>query len=61
MRNNAAERCIKCGMRNVGLVAIYPAADYVRNEVSARQLSGSHFLILYLSEISSTSKNRPIY
>jgi len=40
MRNNAAERCIKCGMRKVSLVAIHPAADYARNEVSARQLCG---------------------
>jgi len=36
MRNNAAERCIKCGMRKVSLAAIHPAADYARNEVSAR-------------------------
>jgi len=40
MRNNAAERCIKCGMRIVSLVAIHPAADYVRNEVSVQQLCG---------------------
>jgi len=38
MQNNAAERCIKCGMRKVSLVAIHPAANYARNEVSARQL-----------------------
>jgi len=40
MRNNAAERCIKCGMRKVSLDAIHPGADYARNEVSARQLCG---------------------
>jgi len=36
MRNNAAERCIKCGMRKVSLVGIHPAADYARNEVPTR-------------------------
>jgi len=53
MRNNAAERCIKCGMQKVSLVAIHPAADYACNEVSPWQVCGvlfklfvSHFLIL---------------
>jgi len=40
MGNNAAERCIKCGTQKVSLVAIHPAADYARNEVSVRQVCG---------------------
>jgi len=42
MRNNAAERCIKCGMQKVSLVTIHPAADYAG---VLFKLFVSHFLI----------------
>jgi len=56
MRNNAAARCVKCGMRKISPVTIHPAADCAdcaRNRVKAHQLCEvqfklfvSHFLML---------------